>query len=397
MNKVKILRSYLEQFKSYLIPILFSVVTGIFIGLVYNKQDIATVTAVFVLVSNYVIIFWDRKATKKLYNSIVDLNKENYKELPEKEYKKRILLFVKDLVDKNSKEKENKVVSKDGVDKYFESLISLSETSYDDINKIFTSLDEISVPLNSQADELKRSSELLGQLSAYMDSVNNNFGCVQKDSFKIKDLCMSGVDSMNSLKQKSELTGRMFENISKSVETFTQFTKGINNFVEIITDISRQTKLLALNASIEAAKAGDFGNGFSVVANNFKKLSDMTKSHAVNIGDMMSDFTVQYSSIVTNLSELKSSLNEQNQSVETTNKFFRDISEAVFSISKQIEEVNNSLDIMKNDKNQVFKLIEETAVISEETVASSEDFASIIAYHVQTIADIIECVKKIKQ
>lgn len=396
MNKVKVLISYIEQYKSYFISVLFSVFTGIFIWQIYNRQYIAIIFALLLLVSNCIITFLDYMSTKKLYNCIVDLNKEDFKKVSTKDYKKRILFIVKDLVNKYNVEKENKVVSREGVDESFEELISLSETSYDDINKIFTSLDEISVPLNSQAEELQRSSELLGKLSDYMDSINNNFGCVQIDAFKIKDLCTSGVDTINSLKEKSLLTGQMFDNISKSVENFTKITKSINKFVEIITDISRQTKLLALNASIEAAKAGDFGNGFGVVANNFKKLSDLTKGHAVNIGDLMTDFTEQYRDIVKNLEGLKNSLNLQNDSVEGTNKFFKDISEAVFSITKQIDTVNNSLDEIKNDKNQVFKLIEETAVISEETVASSEEFASIIAYHVQTVADIIECVKKMK-
>jgi len=375
---------------------LISIFSSIFISKLSGKVYIGIVAALIILASNFTIIFFEYKSSKKLYNSIVEINKENIELDTSKDYKKNTLILVNHLINKCDDEDKGKPICEENIDKCFEELMSLTETSYDDINKIFASLDEIALPLNSQSEDLQKSTQLLGQLSDNMDTINNNFGYVQTGTFKINDLCSSGVDLVNGLKQKSQSTSQVYGNISKSIKNFTQVTSGINKFVEVITDISRQTKLLALNASIEAAKAGDFGSGFSVVANNFKKLSDLTKGHAVSIGELMTAYTEQYREIVTNLEGLKNSIDEQNESVENTNKLFKDISEAIFSISKQIEEVNTSLEKMKNDKNQVFKLIEETAVISEETVASSEDFASIVAYHVQTIADIIEGVKKIK-
>ncbi len=397
MNRVNFLIGCLAKYKSVFISILFSAFAGIFTWQVCDNKHIAFIVASIVLASNFIIVFLNYRSTKKLYHNITDLNKEIFKEVTTKDYRKKILLIVEQLVDKYNMEIENNNASRKNTKITYKSLISLSETSYDEINKIFASLDEISIPLNSQAEELQRSSHLLGKLSDYMDSINNNFGFVQTDALKINVLCTSGVDSINKLKEKSQLTDQMFNTISKSIENFTEITKRINRVVEIITDISRQTKLLALNATIEAAKAGNFGSGFTVVANSFKKLSDLTKEHVVDIGSLMADFSDQYKKIVINVDELKNSLNEQNDSINITNEFFVDISEAVFSITKQIDEVNNSLDVMKNDKNNVFRLIEETAVISEETVASAEDFASIVAYHVQTIADIIEGVKKFEK
>lgn len=393
---MKALINNILQYKTILIIMLISIFSSIFISKLSGKVYIGIVAALIILASNFTIIFFEYKSSKKLYNSIVEINKENIELDTSKDYKKNTLILVNHLINKCDDEDKGKPICEENIDKCFEELMSLTETSYDDINKIFASLDEIALPLNSQSEDLQKSTQLLGQLSDNMDTINNNFGYVQTGTFKINDLCSSGVDLVNGLKQKSQSTSQVYGNISKSIKNFTQVTSGINKFVEVITDISRQTKLLALNASIEAAKAGDFGSGFSVVANNFKKLSDLTKGHAVSIGELMTAYTEQYREIVTNLEGLKNSIDEQNESVENTNKLFKDISEAIFSISKQIEEVNTSLEKMKNDKNQVFKLIEETAVISEETVASSEDFASIVAYHVQTIADIIEGVKKIK-
>jgi len=396
LSKMKALINNILQYKTILIIMLISIFSSIFISKLSGKVYIGIVAALIILASNFTIIFFEYKSSKKLYNSIVEINKENIELDTSKDYKKNTLILVNHLINKCDDEDKGKPICEENIDKCFEELMSLTETSYDDINKIFASLDEIALPLNSQSEDLQKSTQLLGQLSDNMDTINNNFGYVQTGTFKINDLCSSGVDLVNGLKQKSQSTSQVYGNISKSIKNFTQVTSGINKFVEVITDISRQTKLLALNASIEAAKAGDFGSGFSVVANNFKKLSDLTKGHAVSIGELMTAYTEQYREIVTNLEGLKNSIDEQNESVENTNKLFKDISEAIFSISKQIEEVNTSLEKMKNDKNQVFKLIEETAVISEETVASSEDFASIVAYHVQTIADIIEGVKKIK-
>ena len=84
-------------------------------------------------------------------------------------------------------------------------------------------------------------------------------------------------------------------------------------------------------------------------------------------------------------------------SVTETDKAFESIAQAVFSISDEIKHVNESLEEMKKNKAEVFGLISNTFALSRETVTKTEDVATIIAYHVQTVTDVFGYVKKINE
>ncbi|HHX17988.1 MAG TPA: hypothetical protein GX727_03915 [Clostridium sp.] len=188
----------------------------------------------------------------------------------------------------------------------------------------------------------------------------------------------------------------MTDQITESAKSFTGIINNISVFVDIMNDISKQTKHLALNATIEASKAGKYGSGFAVVATNFKKLSDQTHNYTISISQLTEEIAKSYTNINQSVEDLKESIKNQTQSVDETNQSFNNITDAIFSISKEINDVNVSLDKMKNDKDEVIKLIEETAGFADETVAASEEFASMVAYHAQTVSDIIEAIEETK-
>ena len=111
---------------------------------------------------------------------------------------------------------------------------------------------------------------------------------------------------------------------------------------------------------------------------------------------VMDEITEKYARINHSVEDLKESIKVQTESVEDTSESFNNITDAVFSISKEINDVNISLDEMKNDKDEVIKLIEETAMFAKQTVSASEEFSSVVAYHVQTVSDIIEAIQGTK-
>ncbi len=189
----------------------------------------------------------------------------------------------------------------------------------------------------------------------------------------------------------------MFEEISASIKNFSKIVSQIHEFVGSISAISRQTNLLALNASIEAARAGDAGRGFTIVAEEFNKLSRQSEESAIKIYDLIASVGEHYSTITASLDSLSEAINEQSHSVAETDKAFESIAQAVYSMSSEINNVNASLEEMKKNKAEVFELISNTFALSKETVTKTEDVATIIAYHVQTVTDVFGYVKKINE
>lgn len=329
-----------------------------------------------------------------MYKELVEKSRECIGEFQVKYYEEDFFTAMEEITKKYCDLKKKNINARNLIDDLFESLQGLSQTGYESINKLFESLDSIAMPVNRQAADLDEGLNFIKKLSEHIDSISDNFNTVRADTLNIKELCNTGLDSINLLKEKFQLTIEMTDQIAESVKNFTSIIKNISSFVDIMNDISKQTKHLALNATIEAAKVGKYGSGFAVVAGNFKKLSDQTQNHTVEIRKLMDEIIQGYAHINRSVEDLKGSIENQTESVGYTNESFNNITDAIFSISKEINVVNISLDKMKTDKDEIIKLMEETTMFAEQTVSASEEFASVVAYHVQTVSDVIEAIEK---
>src|SRR5699024_4055766 len=109
----------------------------------------------------------------------------------------------------------------------------------------------------------------MNELIHELDVLKDNFDVTKISSYAGNDLPHILHIIINTLQQKIETTGATFQSLTKNIEE-------TYDFLQEIVDVSEQTNLLALNASIEAARAGDAGKGFSVVAEEIRKLAETT-------------------------------------------------------------------------------------------------------------------------
>jgi len=379
---------------------LSGILLGVLMALISRNYSLIVPVGLCSLVISVVMFYLNEKSNENLYREISALaeaqSPPGKRRLTGLSHRK-IIGKVEELV-KNYESQINELgMTNQEIDKLFGELYDLSDKSFSDIAKVFQCLDEISGPVNRQSDELKKCSARVNSLSEHLDTIHNNFSVILDGSESINRLSGSGLKSVEELQNKFKLTYRMFEEISDSIKSFSEIIGQIREFVGTISGISRQTNLLALNASIEAARAGDAGKGFTIVAEEFNKLSRQSEESASRIYDLIASVNEHYSTITSSLASLTQAINEQRNSVTDTDKAFESIAQAVFSMSDEINHVNESLDEMKRNKAEVFELIDNTFALSKETVTKTEDVATIIAYHVQTVTDVFEYVKKINE
>lgn len=290
-----------------------------------------------------------------------------------------------------------KYLDKSEIQDPFSSIRELSKKSYEDINNIFGALDDISLPVNQQADDLKVISERINELSEYLDSIYHNYSTIIDNAETINSMSESGLELSHLLKEKFEITTSITERIVEAISIFTKSINDVNGILEIIRNIGRQTNLLALNATIEAARAGDAGSGFSVVAQEFTELSRQSEENTVHVAQLLNQVSKQYEALTDNVGQLKESINEQRDTLEKTDNSFSSITDSVFSISDEMNDVSDSLNKMHESKDNVFDLIKTTAVLSAQTASSSENFAMIVAENVQAIAGIHQSVQELEK
>jgi methyl-accepting chemotaxis protein len=143
-------------------------------------------------------------------------------------------------------------------------------------------------------------------------------------------------------------------------------SKQIHDIVDTINQISEQTNLLALNAAIEAARAGEAGRGFAVVADEVRKLAEESKQATGQIDRMVAEIIDTTSKAVTSMQQGTSDVEESSTVINSALKSLENISSKVADVAEQIDEVNTAADLQKGLSENVEKSIDEVSTVAND-------------------------------
>lgn len=244
------------------------------------------------------------------------------------------------------------------------------------INEISKTVDEIAEGATQQAAEAQTGVSLVENLSDQINVVFNSYNDVIRETENVNRLNKDGLKSAEILREKSGEYSKSSEKIFSSVGNLAETLKNITLFVESIENIAEQTNLLALNAAIEAARAGEAGKGFAVVADEVRKLADQSKQSTEEINHMMQNIHQETKEALDAMENMKKVSVQQNTVVVETNDAFNNIAGAVDSIVVKINEVYSAMTQMEKDKNKVIASIENISDVSQQTAAGSEEVAA---------------------
>ncbi|EOV7449195.1 Methyl-accepting chemotaxis protein CtpH [Vibrio vulnificus] len=190
----------------------------------------------------------------------------------------------------------------------------------------------------------------------------------------------SGNEAVSALEDVSQQIQNSVSSTAESIEQLKTFSLDINSVIEVIANVSEQTNLLALNAAIEAARAGEQGRGFAVVADEVRNLAAKTQQSTENIKSLIE--RLQSKAEETNI-EMNNNLqlvNNSQKAVEMVTDSFRVISDSVNAISDvntlvataSEEQSAVSLDISNNIDNVSQVVNQNVTSIAQITVATEE-------------------------
>lgn len=186
---------------------------------------------------------------------------------------------------------------------------------------------------------------------------------------KSRDAFEVVIDGMISRTGKNQILSTETKKISSQV-------KEIGNIIHIVKDISEQTNLLALNAAIEAVRAGDAGKGFSVVAQEVRKLAESSREAVDEINKMVLGFEKSILELVKNIDAGILQEQEDAQTAKNTENVFWGIEKSVELINVTLEETYNKTDIQKKEVNSIHEYLENITKIAEATAASTQQVSA---------------------
>lgn len=274
---------------------------------------------------------------------------------------------------------------------------SFAGRAYDVTEEIAETIQEVAKGAIVQAGEVSQSVEHMSILSEGINSISKDITEVKLIAKDTKELTEDGFLRVKTLGEKAYEAEQVSERIVDDIHNLHQDMKMVKEIVKAVVTIAEQTNLLALNASIEAARAGAMGRGFTVVAEEIKKLADQSKHFSISITDKIIKMQKKMDTTVETASTGNAVIKEQMQAVKETDLAFRVIHEAMSSVSERISSISESVVYIVSSKTNTSKSLEQIAAVSEETAAVTEEVAATTREQVTLSEQLSSCAAGLNQ
>ena len=187
------------------------------------------------------------------------------------------------------------------------------------------------------------------------------------------DIVTEGSSSMQLLASQVDTSVQNSVDAASKLETLNHNMEEMHSIVELIGGITSQTSLLALNASIEAARAGDAGKGFAVVASEITGMASQTKEATVKITELIQNVTSAINEVVTVIQQMIDGINQEKESAKNTANSFSSIQENTLSIQSGIQNLTVSTSELKDANQVISDSVQTLSAISEELTAHAHE------------------------
>ncbi len=239
--------------------------------------------------------------------------------------------------------------------------------------QVSQAVDEISKGAVTQAESVENAAGNTQNIGKDIEEVADNVQQLNGYSTQMKESCEAAMDALNRLIEQSSEVQNSVRDIGQTIDSTNDSAKEISKFSQAITEIASQTNLLSLNASIEAARAGDAGKGFAVVATEIGQLAVQSSNSAEEIKKIVEKLVADSEASVEVMQRLNESFEQQEQQLGDTKTNMQSMAENVVHVSESTGSIASHVDQLNIAKDKLVEIISDLSAISQENAASTEE------------------------
>ena len=239
--------------------------------------------------------------------------------------------------------------------------------------QVTQAVEDISRGATEQAETMEHSVSNTAEMGNSIDEITENVEALSGAAEEMLIGAKRTVDTLDTLMSKNDDVMASMQSINSQIRTTNDSVKNIAQASGMITEIAEQTHLLSLNASIEAARAGDYGKGFSVVATEIGVLSAQSKEAAVTINKIVEALVGESQNSVDTIEALSDSVQAQNHQLTTTKADMDSVVVNVNNIEGSTKMIADKIHLLNDLKTSFTDIIAELSAISQQNAASTEE------------------------